>query len=67
MEEIQEWVQKCPIKRFEEKLVGEKVLNKNKIKNIWEEVGKKIEEAVEFANQSPFPDSQEIFEDVYVS
>jgi pyruvate dehydrogenase E1 component alpha subunit len=67
MEEIQEWMQKCPIKRFEEKLVGEKVLNKNKIKNLWEEIGKKIEEAVEFANQSPFPDPQEIFEDVYVS
>jgi pyruvate dehydrogenase E1 component alpha subunit len=67
MEEIQEWMQKCPIKRFEEKLVGDKMLNKHKIKNIWEEIGKKIEEAVEFANQSPFPDSQEIFEDVYVS
>jgi pyruvate dehydrogenase E1 component alpha subunit len=66
VEEIKDWVQKCPIKRFEEKLVGEKVLNKNKIKNIWEEIGKKIEEAVEFADQSPFPDFQEIFEDVYV-
>jgi pyruvate dehydrogenase E1 component alpha subunit len=66
VEEIQEWVQKCPIKRFEEKLVGEKVLNKNKIRNIWEEVGKKIEEAVEFANQSPFPDPPDVYEDVYV-
>jgi len=66
VEEIQEWVQKCPIKRFEEKLVGEKVLSKNKIKNIWEEVGKKIEEAVEFANQSPFPDPPDVYEDVYV-
>ena len=67
MEEVQEWVKKCPIKRFEEKLVGEKVLNISKIKNIWEEVENKIGEAVEFANQSPFPDPQDIFEDVYVS
>jgi len=67
MEEVQEWVNKCPIKRFEEKLVEEKVLSKTKIKNIWEEVEKKIGEAVEFANQSPFPDPQDIFEDVYVS
>jgi len=67
MEEIQEWVKKCPIKRFEEKLIGEKVLSKTKIKNIWEEIRKKIEEAVEFANQSPFPDPQDIYEDVYVS
>jgi pyruvate dehydrogenase E1 component alpha subunit len=67
MEEVQEWVKKCPIKRFEEKLVEEKVLSKTKIKNISEEIGKKIEEAVEFANQSPLPDPQDIFEDGYVS
>lgn len=66
-EEIQAWVKKCPIKRFEEKLIKERVLNKNKIKHIREEIGKKIEEAMEFANQSPFPDPQDIFEDVYVS
>ena len=67
MEEVQEWVKKCPIKRFEEKLIGERILSKAKIKSIWEEIGKKIEEAVEFANQSPFPDPQDIFEDVYIS
>jgi len=65
MEEVQEWVKKCPIKRFEEKLVGEKILSKIKIKKIWEEIEKEIEEAVEFANQSPFPDPQDIYEDVY--
>ena len=67
MDEVQEWVQKCPIKRFEEKLVGEKVLSKIKIKKIWGDIGKKIDEAVEFATQSPFPDPKDIYEDVYVS
>jgi pyruvate dehydrogenase E1 component alpha subunit len=66
-EEIQTWIKKCPIKRFEEKLIKEKVLNKNKTRHIREEIEKKIEEAVAFANQSPFPDPQDIFEDVYVS
>lgn len=65
MEEVKEWVNRCPIKRFEDKLVGEKVLNKIKIKNIWEEIEKEIGGAVEFANQSPFPDPQDIYEDVY--
>ena len=60
MEEIQAWIKKCPIKRFEEKLIKERVLNKNKIKHIREEIEKKIEDAVEFANQSPFPDPQDI-------
>jgi pyruvate dehydrogenase E1 component alpha subunit len=67
VEEIQGWVRKCPIKRFEEKLIGEKVLTRSKVKNIYQEVGKKVEEAVEFANQSPFPDQQEMFEDVYIA
>jgi len=67
LEEIQAWIKKCPIKRFEEKLVKEKVLNKNKMMHIRNEVEGRIEEAVTFANQSPFPDPQDIYEDVYVS
>jgi len=67
LEEIQMWMKKCPIKRFEAKLAKEKVLNKKKVMDIWKEVEKKIEEAVAFANQSPFPDPGDIFEDVYVS
>mgnify|MGYP000078860899 CR=1 FL=1 len=67
LEEIQAWMKKCPIKRFEEKLIKEKVLNKNKMMHIRNEVEGRIEEAVTFANQSPFPDPQDIYEDVYVS
>ncbi len=67
LEEIQAWMRKCPIKGFEKKLIGQKILNKEKIKQVREEIGKKIDEAVEFARQSPFPDPKEILEDVYVS
>lgn len=66
-EEIEEWMKRCPIKRFEKKLAAEKILNKNKIKKVWEETGREIEEAVEFASQSPFPEPQDLYEDVYVS
>ena len=65
MEEIQEWVKKCPIRRFEDKLVSKKVLTKLKAKKIREEVEKEIDGAVEFANQSPFPEPKDIYEDVY--
>jgi pyruvate dehydrogenase E1 component alpha subunit len=67
LEEIQTWKKKCPIKRFEGRLVKERILNQDKIKHIREEIGGRIEEAVAFADQSPFPDPQDIFEDVYVS
>jgi pyruvate dehydrogenase E1 component alpha subunit len=65
MDEVQEWVKKCPIRGFEEKLMDKKILSKIKIKKILEEISKEIEGAVEFANQSPFPDPQDIYEDVY--
>lgn len=66
-EEIEGWIKKCPVKRLEEKLIKERILDQAEITNVWEKVGKEIEEAVEFAKQSPLPDPQDIFEDVYVT
>ena len=66
MEEVQEWMKKCPIKRFGEKLVREGVLDNKQIEQIYQDIGKKVDEAVEFANQSPFPDPKDLYEDVYV-
>ena len=66
MEEIQEWMKKCPIKRFEGKLISERILTQPKIKKIWEGVQKEIDDSVDFANQSPFPQPKDLYEDVYV-
>lgn len=66
LEEIQAWMKKCPIKSFEKRLKDQKILTNDKIRDIHEEIGKRIEEAVTFANQSPYPDIQELVEDVYV-
>lgn len=66
LEEIQAWMKKCPIKRFEKKLLDKKILNRDKMRLIREGIVKRIEEAVTFANQSPYPDPQELNEDVYV-
>lgn len=66
MDEVKEWMEKCPIKRFEQRLVDEKVLTKPKIKKVWEETQKAIDDSVEYANQSPFPEPQDLYEDVYV-
>ena len=66
MEEVKAWMEKCPIKRFEERLIEEKILTRPKIKKIWEEVQKEIDDSVEYANQSPFPEPKDLYEDVYV-
>lgn len=67
MDEVKEWMEKCPIVRLEEKMLGEKVLTKAKMNKIREEIKMEIEEAEEFANQSPFPDAKDIYEDVFAS
>jgi pyruvate dehydrogenase E1 component alpha subunit len=67
MDEVKEWVEKCPIKKLEEKMLSEKILTKAKMNKIREEIKIEIEEAEEFANQSPFPDAKDIYEDVFVS
>jgi len=66
VEEVKKWMEACPIKRFEERLLKERLLTKGKIKGVREEIEKKINEAVEFAVQSPFPEPQGIYEDVYI-
>jgi acetoin:2,6-dichlorophenolindophenol oxidoreductase subunit alpha len=66
MEEIQQWVRKCPIRRMEERLFKEKVLSKAKMKGIRGRAGAEIDEAVAFAAESPFPEPQDLYEDVYV-
>lgn len=67
MDEVEEWMEKCPIKKLEEKILGEKVLTKAKMNKIREEIKIEIEEAEKFANQSPFPDAKDMYEDVFVS
>jgi pyruvate dehydrogenase E1 component alpha subunit len=63
--DIRPWMEKCPIKRFEGLLLNEKILTQPKIDGIKEALRKEIEEAVEFANNSPFPKDQDIYEDVF--
>ncbi len=66
-EEINQWMARDPIKRFEEKLLEEGVINKEAIGKIWMEVDAELAEAVEFAKNSPFPDEEEVFKDVYAT
>jgi len=54
-EEIEEWIKKDPIKRYEEKLLKYGILE-NKIQEIKESVGKEIMQAAKFADDSPFPE-----------
>jgi pyruvate dehydrogenase E1 component alpha subunit len=64
-EELDEWMGKDPIPRFEAKLVESGAVSKKEAAAIQERIAKEIEEAVKFAKDSPFPDPSELLDNVY--
>jgi pyruvate dehydrogenase E1 component alpha subunit len=66
-EEVQERFEtNDPIKNFEKKVLSESLVARKELDDIKERAQKLIEEAVEFAQNSPYPDPSELFEDLYV-
>ena len=64
-EEIDEWKEKDPIASFSAKLVEWGVLSPEDIEEVDAEEVQRIEEAVEFAQQSPFPEPDDAFKHLF--
>jgi len=64
-EELDQWVKRCPVKRFRELLLDENVLPESEMLELARQVDEEIEEAVIFAKNSPLPSPTELYEDVY--
>jgi len=64
-EEINEWKQKCPIRRFEKLLLEANIISEDQVKEIDKKMAKVIEDAVEFAENSPEPKIEDVMEFVY--
>ncbi len=65
-EELEEWKKKDPIPKFEAKLLEAGILTPETAAGIKEQIGKDIEEAIAFAEESPLPSQDEMLDDVYV-
>lgn len=63
-EEIEEWMTKCPIKRFEQRLL-EMGIASEVLEKIIEKVKQEIDDAVQFAENSPLPPVTAAMEHVY--
>jgi len=62
---IDEWKKKDPVINMESHLISNNIAKEEKLKEIGEQVVKEIEDAVEFAEQSPLPEGKEAIEGVY--
>ncbi len=64
--ETEEWKEHCPIKTFRERLIKEKIFSKEELDLIEKNTKKIINEAADFAIQSPYPNENEVYEDLFV-
>jgi len=64
-EEIESWMKRDPIPAFKNRLIEMKVLTEKKAEDIDKEALAEMDEAVKFAQESPFPEPEETLENVY--
>ncbi len=64
-EEVEEWRRKGPLVTFQRRLEEAGLLNEDELEALEREVAREIEDAVAFAEQSPFEDVADLARDVY--
>jgi pyruvate dehydrogenase E1 component alpha subunit len=65
-QEIEKWKEDDPIGIFRKKLISKKTASAKALNEIEERAMQDTEEAVEFAESSPEPEPEALWEDVYV-
>ena len=65
-EEVTEWIEQDPILHVLNIIKDNKWLNDTEIMEIDEWVKNEVKESVEFAENSPYPEAKELYEDVYI-
>lgn len=64
--EEEEWMKKCPVKNFRTKLELEYGIPEKSILNIEEEIESEVNQALRFAEESPLPDIDRVFDYIFV-
>ena len=65
-EEVEKWLGRDPIAAFSRRVVEEGVLNEGDLERLEDEAVRDVDEAVHFADDSPFPDLASLYDDIYV-
>jgi TPP-dependent pyruvate/acetoin dehydrogenase alpha subunit len=64
-QEVEAWKQRDPIEAFRRRLLERGILSEETAARIQEEAQREMQAAQAFAEESPFPDPEEAFEDLY--
>jgi pyruvate dehydrogenase E1 component alpha subunit len=65
-EEVEKFSEKDPIRQFQGFLMKQKILDEKSDQEIWNEIDQELQEAIRFAEESPFPQPQDALKDLYV-
>jgi len=65
-DEVEKWREDDPIGVLERHLLSEELATKDDLEAIDKQVEQEIEAAVQFAEESPLPEPEELFTDIYV-
>jgi pyruvate dehydrogenase E1 component alpha subunit len=65
-EEVEEWRQKDPVKVFRDRLLAEGVISEDYLEELRERLERQVMEAVEFADNSPEPPLESLYDHLYV-
>ncbi len=65
-DEVEEYKEKDPINVVKKTILDNKWATEEEIEAINEKVKQEVQEAVDFAEESPYPDDSEVFKDIYV-
>jgi len=64
-EEVEEWKARCPIKRLKKYLLEKKIAKRSEIDRLEKDARERVEDAMAYANASPFPEGKETLEDLF--
>jgi pyruvate dehydrogenase E1 component alpha subunit len=65
-DEVEEWRVRDPLTSFPARLVEEGLLSEEDVERMDKDAVGAVDDAVEFADQSPFPDLASLYDDIYV-
>jgi hypothetical protein len=65
-EQVEEWRRRDPIEQFFARLDEEGVLDRSAFEELDRKATERVDEAVAFADESPFPTPESVYDNVYV-
>jgi pyruvate dehydrogenase E1 component alpha subunit len=65
-EEVEEWRKKDPVKVFRDRLLAEDVIDESYLEKLRERLEREVMDAVEFADRSPEPPLESLYDHLYV-